>query len=57
MVNSRLDAGVTGFFVAMVLLIVGACGRVWWLSLVRQADIGRLGEEPYVALPGNAAMS
>jgi len=56
MVNSWIDAGVTGFFVAMVLLIVGACGRVWWLSLVKQADIGRLGEEPYVPLSGDPAM-
>jgi carbon starvation protein len=57
MVNSWMDAAVTGFFVAMVLLIVGACGRVWWLSLVKRADIGLPEEEPYVALPGNPAMS
>jgi carbon starvation protein len=57
MINSWIDAGVTGFFVVMVLLIVGACGHVWWLSLVKQADIGRLGEEPYVALSGDPAMS
>jgi carbon starvation protein len=50
MVNSDIDAGVTAFFLLLVLLIVGACGRVWWLALVRQADVGRLGEEPYVAL-------
>jgi carbon starvation protein len=58
MVNSWIDAGVTAFFVTLVLLIVAACGRVWWLSLVRQADVGLLGEEPYVPLsPGNPAMS
>jgi carbon starvation protein len=57
MLNSWIDAGVTGFFVAMVLLIVSACGRVWWLALVKQSDIGVLGEEPYVALPGDPAMS
>ena len=56
MVNSWIDAGVTGFFAALVLLIVGACGRVWWLSLVKQADIGMLGEEPYVPLSGDPAM-
>jgi len=55
MINSWIDAGVTGFFVLLVLLIVGACGRVWWLALVRRADVGVLGEEPYVAL--SAAMS
>ena len=55
LVNSWIDAGVTGFFVLLVLLIVGACGRVWWLALVRRADVGVLGEEPYVAL--SAAMS
>ena len=38
------------------LLIVSACGRVWWLALVKQSDIGVLGEEPYVALPGDPAM-
>jgi carbon starvation protein len=56
MVNSWIDAGVTGFFVAMVLLIVGACGRVWWRSLVKRADIGLPCEERYVALPGDPAM-
>ena len=57
-VNSWIDAGVTGFFVTLVLLIVGACGRVWWLSLVKRADVGVLGEEPYVPLsPGSPAMS
>ncbi|HEX4085614.1 MAG TPA: carbon starvation CstA family protein [Chthoniobacteraceae bacterium] len=49
-VNNWIDAGVTAFFVVMVLLIVGACGRVWWLSLVKRAEIGALGEEPYVTL-------
>jgi carbon starvation protein len=55
MVNSWIDAGVTGFFLLLVLLIVGACAHVWWLALVRRADVGALGEEPYVAL--SAAMS
>ena len=36
----------------MVLLIVGSCARVWWMSLVKQTDVGLLGEEPYVSLPG-----
>jgi hypothetical protein len=57
MVNSWIDAGVTAFFVLMVLLIVGACGRVWWLSLVKRADVGVLGEEPYISLTGDPAMS
>jgi carbon starvation protein len=57
LVNSWIDAAVTGFFVLLVLLIVGACARVWWRSLVKQADVGILGEEPYVSLsPGNPAM-
>jgi carbon starvation protein len=56
-VNSYIDAGVTAFFVALVLLIVGACARVWWLSLVTQTDVGRLGEEPYVSLSGDPAIS
>jgi carbon starvation protein len=56
MVNSWIDAGVTGFFVVMVLLIVGACGRVWWLALVKPSAIGILEEEPYVALTGDTAM-
>jgi carbon starvation protein len=48
MVNSWIDAGVTGFFVGLVLLIVGACGRVWWRALA--GDVTRTREEPYVAL-------
>jgi len=55
LINSWIDAGVTAFFVVLVLLIVGACGHVWWRSLIRQADIGTLGEEPYIALQGNPA--
>ena len=58
MVNSWIDAGVTAFFAVLVLLIVAACGRVWWLSLAKRADVGALEEEPYVSLPGgNPAIS
>jgi len=57
MVNSWIDAGVTAFFLAMVLLIVGACGRIWWLSLVKQTEVGILDEEPYVSLSGDPAIS
>jgi carbon starvation protein len=50
LINCRIDAAVTAFFVLMVLLIVCACGRVWWRSLVKRANVGALGEEPYVSL-------
>jgi carbon starvation protein len=56
MLNSRIDAAVTAFFVTMVLLIVCACGRVWWLSLVKRADPGTLGEEPYIPLSRDPAV-
>jgi carbon starvation protein len=53
--NSCIDALVTGFFLLLVLLIAGACGRVWWQSLIAKGEIGALGEEPYVALKGDPA--
>jgi carbon starvation protein len=56
LVNSWIDAGVTALFAALVLLIVGACGRVWWLLLVARTDAGVLGEEPYVSLSGDPAI-
>ncbi len=54
--NLPSKPGVTGFFVLLVLLIVASCGQVWWRALVKQADPGSLGEEPYVALTGDPAM-
>ncbi len=47
--NNRIDAAVTGAFLALVLIVVAANARVWWQLLAgrRQAD---LREEAYVPL-------
>ncbi|HVT74457.1 MAG TPA: carbon starvation CstA family protein [Lacunisphaera sp.] len=52
--NAHMNAAVTGIFLVLVVLVVGACARVWFQLLAgrRTAD---LREEPYVALAGAAA--
>ena len=51
--NNRIDALVTGVFLVLVLVVVGASARVWWQLLAgrRAAD---LHESPYVPLAGVA---
>jgi len=52
--NAHMNAAVTGIFLVLVVLVVGACARVWFQLLAgrRAAD---LREEPYVALAGAAS--
>jgi carbon starvation protein len=49
LLNNYIDAAVTGAFMVLVLIVVGASARVWWQLLAgrRAAD---LREEPYVPL-------
>jgi carbon starvation protein len=49
LLNNRIDAAVTGAFLALVLIVVAANARVWWQLLAgrRAAD---LREESYVPL-------
>ncbi|MEO6054520.1 MAG: carbon starvation CstA family protein [Chthoniobacterales bacterium] len=48
-VNNQVNAIVTGTFLILVLLVLGACGSVWWQLLVnKQTPI--LHEEPYTPL-------
>ncbi len=49
MVSSQVNALVTGLFLVLVLLVVGACARLWWRQLV-QRKVLPLREEPYVSL-------
>ena len=46
--NNQVDAMVTGAFLVLVLLVVGASGRVWWKLLAGKIQ-PVLHEEPYVA--------
>jgi carbon starvation protein len=48
--NNRVDAVVTGFFLAMVGLIFGLSVREWWMLLVRRKPV-RLHETDPVWLP------
>ena len=50
LINNYVDAAVTGTFLVLVLLVVGACAWEWYqlLALRRQRE---LREEPYVAIP------
>ncbi len=48
--NNRVDAVVTGFFLAMVGLILGLSIREWWMLLVRRKPV-RLHETEPVWLP------
>ena len=47
--NNYLNAGVTALFLILVVLIVGACARVWIQLLSGQHDQHPLREEPSVA--------
>jgi carbon starvation protein len=40
--NLRLDATVTGLFMALVVVIVAEAGRAWWRALRRPAPAGAL---------------
>jgi carbon starvation protein len=40
--NLRLDAAVTGLFMALVVVIVAEAGRAWWRALRRPAPAGAL---------------
>ena len=54
LLNTQINACVTGAFVLLVLLVVAVCGREWWLLLSRRRK-PILREEPYVALAGAEA--
>jgi len=47
--NSHLNAAVTAFFLILVVLIVGACTRVWIEMLSGRREFHPLGEEPNTA--------
>lgn len=47
--NNHLNAAVTAFFLILVVLIVGACARVWIEMLSGRREFHPLGEEPNVA--------
>ncbi|HEX7632084.1 MAG TPA: carbon starvation protein A, partial [Lacunisphaera sp.] len=49
LLNNRIDAAVTGVFLLLVLIVVGASVRVWW-QLLAGKKTAELHEEPYVAL-------
>jgi carbon starvation protein len=54
MFNNYVNTGVTAAFLVLVLLIVGACARTWWLMLVKGRVIP-LREEPRVAITAEPA--
>ena len=47
LVNNYIDAGVTALFLVFVLLVLGACARVWW-KILFSGHIIALAEEPYL---------
>ncbi|MDI1319946.1 MAG: carbon starvation protein A, partial [bacterium] len=49
--NAHVNAAVTGVFLLLVTLVVGACARVWWQLLAGRRPAS-LREEPYVPLAG-----
>jgi carbon starvation protein len=49
MINSQVNAVVTGLFLLLVLLVVISCSLVWWRLLVRKEEIP-LREEPALSL-------
>ncbi len=49
--NNGVDATVTGAFLLLVLIVVGASARVWW-QLLAGRRVADLREAPYVALAG-----
>jgi len=52
--NDRVDAAVTGFLVALAVVILLANIRVWWRLLAGRAEPA-LSEDRYVALEGAKA--
>ena len=52
--NNYVDAAVTGTFLVLVLIVVGASARVWW-QLLAGRRTAELHEAPYVPLVGAAA--
>jgi carbon starvation protein len=48
--NNYVNTTVTGTFLFLVILIVGANARIWWQLLVQKKSFP-LHEEPFVALP------
>jgi len=49
LLNDRIDAAITGFFVILVAVVVLANARVWWQLLAGRRE-PVLHEEPYVAM-------
>jgi carbon starvation protein len=49
MVNNQIDAAVTGAFLVLVALVVGASVRVWW-QVLSGNKAPKLKEDPYVAV-------
>jgi hypothetical protein len=47
MFNNRLDAGVTGFFAVLILLLLAEAGSEWYRILAGKRE-ARLSETPYV---------
>ena len=47
--NNYLNAAVTAFFLILVILIVGACARLWIQMLSGRRELYPLREEPNVA--------
>jgi carbon starvation protein len=56
MLNNYINAGVTGLFLVLVILVTAANARVWW-QLLRGQSYRPLQEEPFVpvATDGNLA--
>jgi carbon starvation protein len=46
--NNQVNAVVIGVFLLLVLLVVGACARVWW-RLLSGRQVASLKEAPYVS--------
>jgi len=50
-VSNLVNTAVTGAFLILVLLVVVACGRVWWKLLAgKSAEVQPLKESPYIAV-------
>jgi carbon starvation protein len=45
--NDRIDAGLSLFFMAIVVLVIIACAREWWLVAAKR-KVPQLNEAPYV---------
>jgi carbon starvation protein len=52
--NNYVNCAVTGTFLLLVILIVGANARVWWAILIEKRS-RPMSEEPFVALPARQA--